>query len=333
MDEMTEVRELRAGAPAPDRARLAPGRARLLDAARTGTRRHRVRVRPQFVIVGVAAAVTAVAVTASLLVGREDTRELTTPAAALTNADLKGMSAAELLERAAEAVERQPSAVEPKAKQWIYTKDAVEGAKELMEPLSDRARFPEKWIRYDGGAMAGEDVARENGRAKVQVTELDMENEAENGTEEDDGRSPRQMYRFLETLPTDAKGALKALRKQDAVTDEKDRDQAHHDYQEISALLRADLKPSQGLAGLYRALATLPHLDVGDHLVEDAAGRRAVALRYSGNDSGDELVEREWLIDPETYEVLGLRMIRGGELVTGDATVTVAVVDEPGERG
>lgn len=87
------------------------------------------------------------------------------------------------------------------------------------------------------------------------------------------------------------------------------------------------------MGGLYRALATLPPLDVVDHMVEDAAGRRAVALRHSGNDTGDERVQREWLIDPQTYEVLGHRMIRDGKPVTGEARTTVAVVAEPGERG
>ncbi|MGW0839870.1 CU044_5270 family protein [Streptomyces sp. NPDC002787] len=333
MDEMTEVRGLRAGAPAPDRARLAPGRARLLDAARAGGRRRRVWERPRFVIVGVAAAVTAVAVTASLLVGRDgDARELATTAA-LTEADLKGMSAAELLERAARALEREAPVVEPGAKQWIYTKEALEGFIALQNQMSDEPPSGERWIRYDGGAMAFEDASLDKRKPELFVTETDMENEAENGTEEDDGRSPREMYRLLASLPGDAQGALQLLRKENAVADDKGREQSHNDYKEISALLGADIKPPEGLASLYRALATLPHLDVVDHMVEDAAGRRAVGLRYSGNDTGDERVEREWLIDPETYEVLGHRMLEDGKMATGEAFAVVAIVDKPGERG
>ncbi|MDQ1039433.1 hypothetical protein QFZ75_005849 [Streptomyces sp. V3I8] len=292
-------------------------------------------VRPRFVVAGVVAAVTAVVVTAALLVDGDDVVQPAAPAvpAALTDADLKGMSARELLERAAHAVEGRPAAAEPRAKQWIYTKEAPDGAKEFLEHLSDDARAPERWIRYDGRAMALEKRTGAGREAELQVTGTDMENETENGGEQDDGRSPREMYRLLAGLPTDAEGALEALREANAVPDDKDRSQAHNDYQEIAALLRAGVKPPEGLAGLYRALAMLPRLDVVGHLVEDAVGRRVVALRYSGNDSGDEHVEREWLIDPGTYEVVGLRTLRDGEVATGDSTVTVAVVDEPGERG
>ncbi|MDT0569305.1 CU044_5270 family protein [Streptomyces sp. DSM 3412] len=333
MDELTEVRQLRSGAPTPDRARLAPGRARLVAVAGTEGRRHRVWARPRFVIIGVAAAVTAVVVTASLLVGGEDTRGLTTPAT-LTEGDLKGMSAAELLERAARAVEGAPSVPEPRAKQWIYTRHALEYTPVLAKSLSDNDFTDERWVRYDGGEMALVDAEVDEQNPTVVVDRTDMENEAENGTEEDDGRSPREMYRLLDSLPPDAQGALRVLRNENAVSDENDSDRTHSDYREISGLLGAPIKPPDGLAGLYRALATLPHLDVVDHMVEDAAGHRAIALRYSGNDSGDERVEREWLLDPVTFDVLGDRMLRDGKMVSGKAfTAAAAVVDEPGRRG
>ena len=190
IDEVTRVRELRAGAPTPDRARLAPGRARLLDAARADGRRHRVWARPRFVIVGVAAAVTAVAVAASLLVGGEDDRGLTTPAT-LTDADLKGMTAAELLERAAEAVEGQPPVAEPRARQWMYQKSAVEGANEdEVEQLGDRARFSESWIRYDGSAQAFEQLDPFGKLIKLHVREMQLEN----GAEGDDRQAHRHRF-------------------------------------------------------------------------------------------------------------------------------------------
>ena len=58
MDEMTEVRALRAEAPVPDRARLAAGRALLTDAVRAGERRRAAWWRREFAIVAVVAAVT-----------------------------------------------------------------------------------------------------------------------------------------------------------------------------------------------------------------------------------------------------------------------------------
>lgn len=47
MDEMTEVRALRAPTPVPVRARLAAGRARLADAAGGRERRRNGRWRPE----------------------------------------------------------------------------------------------------------------------------------------------------------------------------------------------------------------------------------------------------------------------------------------------
>lgn len=322
MDELTEVRELRAEAPAPDRARLAPGRARLLDAARAGERR-RVWARPRFVIIGVAAAVTAVAVTASLLVGRDEARELTTPAA-LTNADLKGMSAAELLERAAEVVERQPTVPRPRARQWIYTLTTDEAAaaeldEKTLAEYGDWSAYAEDWIRFDGAEHAFQQ--RDPYGKPIRVHVRDMQ--AEKGA----GRTPSDMYRTLSALPADGEGALRAIRKEDALTDQKGTTRAENDYMEINRLLGAEVKPPKGLAGLYRALATLPGLSVVDHLVEDASGRRLVALD-TGRPSGER-----WLFDPVTYQVVGTQDVQDGRTTGGSTVVETAVVDKPGERG
>ncbi|WP_371581130.1 CU044_5270 family protein [Streptomyces sp. NBC_01314] len=322
MDELTEVRELRAGAPAPDRARLAPGRARLLDTARAGGRGRRVWARPRFVIVEVAAAVTVVAVTASLLVGGEENHGWTAPAA-LTEADLKGMGAAELLERAAGAVEGQPTVPEPRAKQWVYTKDTDEGEAAALDPKTleeygEWSYLGENWIRFDGVKRASQQRDPFGKRIKVNVNDADPEQGAD--------RTPVEMYRALSTLPTDAEGALKALRAENAITDQRGATQAENDYEEIRKLLNAEVKPPEGLAGLYRALGTLPGLSVVDHLVEDAVGRKLVGLS-TGGDSGTR-----WLMDPETYQVVGSQWIQDGRTIGGSVTVDTAVVDKPGER-
>ncbi|WP_327730290.1 CU044_5270 family protein [Streptomyces sp. NBC_00487] len=323
MDELTEVRELRSGAPTPDRARVAPGRARLLDAARTGERRHRMWARPGFVIAGVVATVTAVAVTASLLSGRDDAHELTTPAA-LTNADLKRMSARELLERAAEALERQPKVPEPGPRQWIYTRTTDEGAaaeldEKTLEEYGDWSLYFEDWTRFDGAERAFQQRDPYGKPIKVHVNDAEYEEGA--------ARTPIEMYRALSTLPTDGPGALKALREENALIDRKGATRTENDYIEIAHLLGAEVKPPKGLAGLYRALATLPDLSVVDHMVEDASGRKLVALN-TGRRGGTR-----WLIDPETYQVLGTQQVKDGRTTGGGVVVDTAVVDEPGERG
>ncbi|GGM89235.1 CU044_5270 family protein [Streptomyces fuscichromogenes] len=335
MDEMTEVRELRAGVPVPDRARLAPGRARLVEAARAGQRHRALWRRRGFVIVGVVAAVTAVAVTVSLLLGGAAGRQVR-PAASPTASPslrLKGVSAAEFLRRAADVLDTEPDAEVPTAKQWIYTRSMQEPlneqAKNATGPMKALLGPQEGWIRYDGSAMAGLGLDTTGKHRKLSITRMHLEN----GGEGDD-RSPREMYRVLAALPAGAEQTLRSLRETNAIADIKGASQARDDYDEISVLLTADVMPPRGLASLYRALATLPGGALTDHLVETAAGRRVIALDYAreGNPKTGWSMRDQWLIDPQTYRIVGTRMIQGGKVVGGDSIVATAVVDQAGER-
>ena len=326
MDEMTKVRELRADAPVPGRDRLAPGRGRLIEAAQAGERRRAVWARREFVIAAVVAAVTAVAVTVSVLVDGSDGGRQVRPAAS-PSANLKGMNTAELLERAATVVEAEPDDTVPRASQWIYTKGIQEDENTLNHSEQRANYISEQWIRYDGSAVA--DRMPLPG-AKLQIRKMHLEN----GRQGDD-RSPREMYRFLSTLPADGTGTLKAIRDEHAIGDVKGETKTHRAYREITVLLDADVMPSRGLAGLYRALATLPGGKVTDHLVENAAGRRVIALRYDrtpGAKAGDTMSD-EWLLDPQTYRVVGMRMVEGGKVLGGNSTMATAVVDKAGQRG
>ncbi|WP_020121458.1 hypothetical protein [Streptomyces canus] len=94
--------------------------------------------------------------------------------------------------------------------------------------------------------------------------------------------------------------------------------------------------PSKGLASLYRALATLPGGTVVDHLVETASGRRAIALDHHTRDGypgTEEKLRDQWLLDPQTYRVTGMRMLLGDKVVGGNSLLATAVVDRAGERG
>ncbi|MFJ8036560.1 CU044_5270 family protein [Streptomyces sp. NPDC096032] len=318
MDEMTEVRELRAHVPAPDRARLAPGRARLTEAARTKQSRRTPWRRREFAIVAVVAAVTAVAVTATLLVGGKGTGRTVQPAAT-PGVRFKGVSAAEFLRQAADAIQTQPDGAVPTAKQWIYTMSAQEPLDKAHSLSGDM----ENWIRYDGSASASRSWDE-----PLDITKMHLEN----GGAGDD-RSPREMYRVLIALPADGKGTLKSLREQDAITDSKELSQARNDYDEISVLLSAHVMPAKGLASLYRALALLPGGKVTGHLVETAAGRRVIALDYSRgeNPRTGEPMHDQWLIDPQTYRLVGVRIVSGGKVIGGNSLFTRAVVDKAGE--
>ncbi|MGW7241377.1 CU044_5270 family protein [Streptomyces sp. NPDC054804] len=324
MDEMTEVRALRADAPVPDRARLAAGRALLTDAVRAGERR-RAGWRREFVIVAVVAAVTAVAVTAALLVGGGGTGRRVRPAT--PDIDLKGMSAHDFLERAADALDKQPAGTEPTGKQWIYTN---------VVPVPD-GESSERWARYDGELRAYHPAA---GDPRLTVGPANP-----GGKELDVYPSPRAVYRFVAALPADGEGTLRALRDWNAISNDGMKGaggQAWDDCMEISTLLRYRFVPPAGLASLYRALALLVEGNVTDHLVGTVTGRKAVALtNYLAVDDPDlpqnkaerrPSLVKQALIDPRTYHVVGWRQFMDGKVVDTDELVTMAVVDKAGER-
>ncbi|MEU8929400.1 CU044_5270 family protein [Streptomyces sp. NPDC048409] len=326
MDEMTEVRALRARTPVPDRARLAAGRARLTDAAREGERRpDRWRRREFAVLVAVVAAVTAVAVTATLLVGGAGTGRRVQPAT--PDIDLKGLSARDFLERAADGLDKEPAGSEPTAKQWIYTN---------VVPVPD-GETSERWARYDGELRA-----RYEGADDPRLT---VDPARPGGKKLDVYDSPRAVYRFAATLPADGEGTLRALRAWNAVSNDGLKGpggQAWDDYMEISTLLRYRFLPPAGQASLYRALALLVKGDVTGHLVGTVTGRKAVAVanyfvvddpQLPQNRTGHlPSMVQQVLIDPRTYHVLGWRQFMGGKVVDTEELVTMAVVDKAGER-
>ncbi|MGW0081667.1 CU044_5270 family protein [Streptomyces sp. NPDC003393] len=302
MDEMTQVRDLRADAPVPDRARLAPGRGRLVDAARGGGRPQGPWGRRRFVVGAAVAAVTAVAVTASVLVKGDDSGREVTPAASpgvLRTLDPKGLSAAELLDRAAAVLEHEPPVAEPRADQWIHTetRQEAQGANaKVPAPVS------EKWTRYDGTREAVETRGAKGHKPALRY-----------GTRQpgrDGERSPRELYRFLSALPADGEQALATIRKANAVPDVPGEPGTQRDYGEMKALLTAPVVPHDGLAGLYRALATLPGGEVVDHLLKTATGRQVIALRYQSAQTQGPT--QEWLIDPQTCRIVGSRVLDGG---------------------
>lgn len=331
MDEMTQVRELRAQAPAPDRGRLAAGRTRLTEAARAGGRHQVLWRRREFVIVAVVAAVTAVAVTVTVLLSGTAPGSRKVEPASTPDVSLQGLSAAQLLERAAKLVEKEPDSAVPRADQWIYTLQMSESPDPgMVKMLGKSAVEQPSWIRYDGSAMASRNPVPKGQKSKLSITEMHLEN----GGEGDD-RSPRELYRVLDALPAGAQQTLTFLREKNAIADGQGATQAKSDYSEISVLLSADVMPSKGLASLYRALATLPGGTVADHLVKDASGRRVIALSYAREDnpkSGESAAD-QWLIDPQTYRIVGMRMLLDGKVVGGNSIAARAVVDKAGERG
>ncbi|WP_406400065.1 hypothetical protein OH805_13580 [Streptomyces sp. NBC_00879] len=333
MDEMRTLKDFRADAPTPDRARLAPGHQRVLDEA--GRPKRRLRGGWWLAAIGAAAAITVVATLATLLPAPHE------PAA---------------------------SDVKPRADQWIYRKTAwrtvncsyVASGSGSMEWLdlnleSDRrpcdlhgeqSRDEEGWVRYDGrmpmprGAGAG-------------ATPEGVEEWVDAGG---DTLSPQQADALVEDLPDDTDAALRMIRKRSIpsrVTSAWRLTQAQRDFEEVAEVLAmATRVPSDKKKLLYRIAGELD----GARTVEagpepDRGHKRLVALAVDGNyrDYSYERNTFQVLFDPETFAFRGFRLVAGmGYYVDGKASggpyvakgtvlatavrVTTKVVDKSGAR-
>ncbi|MFD3929980.1 CU044_5270 family protein [Streptomyces sp. NPDC058614] len=300
MDELTTVRELRAEAPDASRAQLAAGRQRLLrETASRGSRMGGARVGRRFVVAGAAAAITAVAVVGTqVLGGTEGVQPGAGPGYTLELGSAKA-----LLNDAADAIAAGP-AVTARDGQWIYTKTVETNVTDDEKPGPQTS---ENWTKYADPKM-------EDGRAG-------------------DDHSPREEYEFLKSLPDDpAKVRAKARAFFYATDDSETR--TEHEYRALTTVLsRAYVYDPEGLAKVYRALATIPGIRAAQ--VQDAAGRDAIAL-YLGSGGN------ETLIDPGTYLFTGLRFVersagsepdsKRSDVIISSARLSLAVVDKEGER-
>ncbi|MFJ9678228.1 CU044_5270 family protein [Streptomyces sp. NPDC101194] len=326
MDEMTTLRELRADAPVPDRSALAAGRQRLVEAAggaaaRRGVRRLRADWR--VAAFGAAAAITVAAVLGTQLV---DSAAPDRSGPASTTGTLRLDSPAEVLNRAADALEKQQAAPEPRDDQWIYTKTVM-----AQPEGSGFGRFsyaPDNWVPYDNSAAA------KNGK-------------------DDDYRTARQVYRAANELPADPARLLAEVRSfypTGHTPESPPEPEAVHSFRAMGLMVEAYPIAPRALAGIYRALATVPGVHVTDHLVKDAAGREVIAITRKEDGTHQQ---REILIDPTTFGYAGQRFVvtedytlrlssgktklppekfKAGQITLSEARVAAAVVDAEGEK-
>ncbi|MFF1922821.1 CU044_5270 family protein, partial [Streptomyces sp. NPDC058221] len=243
-DEMTLLRELRADAPAPDRASLAEGRRRLTG--NTG-RRRRLRADWRLAAVATTAVVALATVLGTQLIGGD--RGAPTGAAPATVTELG--SAAQVLRDAAREVADDPVPT-PKDGQWVYTKDLEVRAQE-DGPGEERGgpRETEHWYKYA-------DPAFENGKAG-------------------DDHSPRERFLFLAELPSDPAQVKKRAR---AFYPGEDESVARHDFGALSMLAMSYPADPKGIAAVYRAMATVPGLRAVR--TRDALNRPVIGIRYPG---------------------------------------------------
>jgi hypothetical protein len=312
MDEMTELRGLRADAPPPDRTQLLPGRQKLLHSAGRRQRLRGAARRPLTVVGAAAAAILAVLTTAQLPGGGDGTAA---PPASRGGDASRSEEARSVLRKAARAAAARPDP-EPRTGQWVYVK--------FLEGLADSpgdyppsaAEETENWWRFEA---------------------------LENGWREQGSLSPREAYTVLDELPAEPEKVFAEALKWHPPTDTDDMGEARFDAAEY--LLLMPLAPSEGRAKVYRALAELEGVRVVDHLVTGPTGDKAIALYYDDDDA----LRDEILIDPQTHRLAGFRTVQvedpepflthpeldqyeAGDVVTNDVVLDVALVDRDGRR-
>lgn len=326
MDEMTKLREWREDAPTPDRARLAPGRRRLLDAA--GRRRRRLPLPGDWRVVAgaVAAGVTAVALLSTNVGGGEATPQ--EGAGQVSAAAPVTQEAAELLRAAAAEVADDP-VPQPEPEDWVYAHSME------VNITGVNPRRPESsWVKY-------------------------ADPEFENWNEGDD-HSPRERFEYLAALPEEPEQVLQKARwfypesggrpdSPDPGAGQSPQERAPWDFGSLSSLLASAPMHPGGQARVYNAMATIPDVRVRDHTVEDAAGRPALSFYLDGSHVFDTL-RVEVLLDPVTYAYLGKQYVavddkagsdlegaadpgwQKGDVVIATAVLETALVDGDGVR-
>jgi hypothetical protein len=213
-----------------------------------------------------------------------------------------GPSAAAVLDRAAAAVAAGPD-LSPGPDQWVYVRalflDAATG-KPGTHP-------GESWSRFDGERVADR---MPGGRVNIQ------------GVEYWPLGTPQQWYDMLTGLPEEPADVLTYLAADPLVTS-KGGTQADRDFDEVTQALTAETYlPPASRASLFRALATIPGVGIDQDAAPDLVGRPVLSVTFTGDTSlgraGDHW---ELLLDPASYDVLGLRGTAGSDIDLGEGTV------------
>ncbi|MFI1004169.1 CU044_5270 family protein [Streptomyces galbus] len=234
--------------------------------------------------------------------------------------------AAALLGRISDAAEGRTTP-EVRDDQFVYTREKTRGAdltsgKAVVGPLTDR----ETWLAQEPGPLRKLGLIRENGR----ISPINAEFGDTDGTPA--GLS-RPTYRWLSSLPTDPDDLLAYLYARTPQAEARERDQAV--FEEIGSLL-GRMMPPRTAAALYRAAARIPGVTPAPQ-AHDAIGRRGLGIARDDVRHG---VRTEWVFDTEDYSFLGSRSYlvkdtsygKAGTLLSGEAELELAVVDEAGRR-
>jgi len=318
MDELKLLEALRRETPPMTEAAAHSARTRLLAAAaerprpaarRIGARRGLVRVGWR---VAVATAL-GVALTVGITVTRDADRseEGRSPAGLLP---VGVANAAELGERAATVTAAQPD-LHPRPHQWTYTETVRATGKDPMpfSAVGARQETTRSWMRIDAKQHAYEYQGRLHRMPNHQLSSV----------------FPWRSFAYVRQLPTDPQALLTRLYATYSPAGERPYNRRRFSREEqdqrvfglVADLLRDNVVPPAVQAAIYRALPSIPGVQLQRGAV-DAAGRHGVAFaRVYELPSDDGHIRAEIILDPRTYQYLGWRQVVVNDFVADSVTI------------
>lgn len=300
MNDLHLVRELRADVPSPTRERLAPGRARLLASISRPSRPRYARRAVLPITAAAAACAVAVAVASGAFSGPA------TRSAAVKPPAIRLTLTAQLLSTAAATVAKHP-AVRPGQHQWFYTKIV---AHDYGQPTQSN----KNWETFDGRQTA----YFQNGQLIVHKTLGVFGGGGPTPLGEYNANAtPQTAYNALASLPSNPKALLAVIGTQVAqlgpsvaagsvvsLYAPKARDELEFDYMAQLLWNAATGEPPAAQAAVFRALAAIPGVS-SQRGITDIVGRPAIGLSDNGG-------KTQLLLDPQTYQVIGMRAASTG---------------------
>ncbi|ANH92522.1 hypothetical protein ACFUCQ_20630 [Streptomyces sp. NPDC057197] len=332
MDEISAVRKLRADVPVPDPARLASARRRLMDEVSAAPGRPPAW---RLKVVTACVAVVATALVSTLLLRPERTA---------------------------------PADAAPRADRWVYQKvrwdtrwcgtgTLAHGYSEVGSfSLGSSARpcrgksaepaYQERWIRYDGGALATPDDSTDD------PDDVDVwKGSFQDGWEM---LAPGETDALIAALPADPQGALRLIRARSVPTHQAYTlrlSRAERDLVDVAELLSGASEVPPDKARTIHGVITALDDAKAPVRTTDGLGRRVLAFGLGGaaHDDPGARSRMQVLLDPDTFAYRGIRYVAGLDRAAGDdgstgpsvpegtvlavaSRVTTGLVDRAGRR-
>ena len=230
--------------------------------------------------------------------------------------------AAKVLRAAAAHLAREGVTSEPSPGQWIYYKTVGYGYPGVVDPSG--VGTDEEWITFDGSQTA----YYQNGQIVTHTSPMPPPGPAVKPWDAwNTVATPKTAYDVLASLPTDPQALLKVIANQAASQNPQNiaagnpiagvapKTEAQREFDYLTLILwNAAIGvggPPAAEAAAYQAMAALPGITVQQGITDTAGGQ---AIGVSDDGGYDQL-----LIDPVSYQVIGIR-----QLSTGIGPVSIA---------